>query len=111
MPESEERLFYPSDDDRAWMQRRMDETGISVQQLADAVHTSRQSIYQIRDGITKGTTLWPAIVGTLGGFPPSGAPIVLDERLRKIVNDWSTLPEDDRQLVEQLMDRLVAKKP
>jgi len=110
MPDAEARPHYPSDDDRKWMRQRMDETGIGAEQLADAVGLTRQAIYLIVNGTTKSTAEWSAIVSTLGGTPPSGEPIVVDDRLRKLMKKWPTLSEPDKQLVEQLAERLGDKR-
>jgi predicted transcriptional regulator len=111
MPEPEDRPYFPTDDDRAWMRKRMDDTGIGVQQLAEAVKVSRQAIYYILNGSTHSTTEWSGIVEKLGGTPPSGEPVVVDARLRKIMKKWPTLSEADKQMVEQLTERLGLKKP
>jgi hypothetical protein len=111
MSEPEDRPHFPSDEDRAWMRQRMDETGIGAEALADAIGLTRQAIYMIRDGKTRSTGAWSAIVAKLGGTPPSGVPVPPDARLHKIIRKWRTLSEADKQLVDQLTERLGLKKP
>lgn len=110
MSDPDERPYFPSDDDRDWMRQRMEQTGITALQLAKAAGVTRQAIYFILDGKTRSTTAWTDIVTTLGGKPPGGEPPVADVRLRRLIGKWPTLSEADKQLVEQLTERLGLKK-
>lgn len=104
------RQYYISPEDKAWALKRLKERGLNKAQLAKLVGMKRQGIYWLFDRATHSWD-WPTIVAALGGTPPSGIPMIPDERLRTIIRRWPEMSEADRQLMEQMSTRFGAKKP
>lgn len=101
------RPHYLDPVEREWIAQRMSDSGISAQQLATAIGRTRQSIRLILNGTTQATRDWSAIVATLGGDPPGGARIsVDDDRLRNIILRWPDMSEEDKRLTELIAKRL-----
>lgn len=113
-PEEVRKVRIPhflTDEDRAWMRRRMSERNIGARQLGSAIGCTRQNVYLILSGVTACSSDWGAIVNALGGVPPSGIPPITDVRLRDLVRKWNDLAEDDRRIIESLVKRFLDKKP
>ena len=102
---------FLTDDDRAWIVRRLDERKMSRAALARAVGMTRQNMYLMLNGKVAHTTDWEAIVAALGGTPPAGQPLITDERLRNIVRRWPDMSESDRALVHTVVARVHQRKP
>jgi len=100
------RQHYLTDDDRLWIRRRLTERKLGVADFAKQIGMTRQGVYLIMRGKTERCEDWPRLVATLGGEPPSGVPILLDDNLRKIVKHWPELSEATREMVAQLIVRL-----
>ena len=108
--ESMKRQYFLSAEDKAWMKQRMTERKMGVAQLAKAVGMSRQNVYLML-GAARHTWDWDVVVSVLGGTPPGGTPVALDDRLAELVRRWPELSEADRSMIENLARRLVGKKP
>jgi len=100
------RQRYLTDEDRVWIRKRLSERKLGVTDFARQLGMTRQGVYLILRGKTERCEDWPRLVATLGGTPPSGEPIQLDENLRKIVKHWPELSDATREMLAQLIVRL-----
>ena len=110
-PNGKRPPHHLSPEDREWLQRRIDDRGFSVPQIAERIGVKRQTLYYLLSGRTQSFSRWPELIAAVGGTPPSGIPVVLDERLKEIARRWPELSEADKAWVEQFVRRVVKLRP